>query len=430
MATKKGEFKKRISLGYHLDVKSGKKKQVTKMVTVFAKSQEEANAKFAVERVNLLKRIEELKTKLTMDQLAERYYEIKNNLKESTILSDNYRWKVIQPLIGKTNITDVKASVLESYFKDMENKGYSIGTIHNVYIVVNKYLNLAVEQEWLEKNPMLKLKYTKYASLPDANNDDSTETDVIAFYKFFLGKEAKTPFEMKFRAMLLLAADGCLRVSELMALSWKDIDLDEKSLYIRKAKQDYSKRDSGILGCGSYKIYTPKTKSSVRKVPMMDITVEALKLHKDNCEKYLKDNNLANEQGFLFYQTRNLPDRTKNHGKRKSNTVVFEVSPQKNNTFNQSLMRVAKKNNLSGFRSHKIRKTFYSLRLHKMNDSIFANYILGHGVNRSDQSYILGMYTHAAEKQAKWEGIFKNEVLDSNKDEQDKAQNKTLHTDA
>ena len=130
-------------------------------------------------------------------------------------------------------------------------------------------------------------------------------------------------------------------------------------------------------------------------------------------DKYLKDNNLMNKEEFLFFQTRNLPDRSKNYGKRKTGSEPIDVIPQMNNTFNQSLMRIARNNNLVAFRSHKIRKTFYSLRLRKMEDNIYANYILGHGVNRSDQSYILGMYRNAKEKQPKWENIFKDAVLAS-----------------
>lgn len=413
MAKKKIEikYKKRISLGYHEDIKSGIKKQLTKVVTVTASSEEEANVKFALEKQKLLSNIAEIKVSLTMNQLKERYYEIKDSLKKNTIRSDEANWKRIQPFVGNKQVTEISSAMLLGFFQSMEAKGYSLSTVHNVYTVVKKYLNLAVEQEWLTKNTILKLKYTKYAKLPDANNDDSVEEAVLAFYKMFLAKEARTPFEIRLKTMLLLASDGCLRVGELMALSWSDIDLDEKSMFIRKTKHDYSKSDSGSLKVKSYDITLPKTKSSYRKVPLMNSTVECLKLHQSNCEKYLADNNLVNREGFLFFQTRNLPDRTKNHNKRHKDSVELNVIPQKNNTFNQSLVRIAKKNNLVQFRSHKIRKTFYSLRLRKMEDAVYANYVLGHGVNRSDQSYILGMYRNAKEKQLKWEDIFKEVVF-------------------
>lgn len=414
MAKKKQlEFKKRISLGYHEDIKTGIKKQLTKVVTVTASSQDEANAKFAIEKEKLLKNIAEIKASMTMDQLAEKYYEVKDSLKKNTIRTDQANWKRIQPFVGSKQITEISSTVLLGFFQSMEAKGYSLSTIHNVYTVVKKYLNLAVEQEWLGKNPIIKLKYTKYAKLPDANNDDSVEEAVLSFYQMVLAKEAKTPFDVRLKAMLLLACDGCLRVGELMALSWSDIDLDEKSMFIRKAKHDFLKSDRNTLKVGRFDITAPKTKSSYRKVPLMDITVECLKLHRANCEKYLKDNNLMNKEEFLFFQTRNLPDRSKNHGKRKTGSEPIDVIPQMNNTFNQSLMRIARNNNLVAFRSHKIRKTFYSLRLRKMEDNIYANYILGHGVNRSDQSYILGMYRNAKEKQSKWENIFKDAVLAS-----------------
>ena len=87
-----------------------------------------------------------------------------------------------------------------------------------------------------------------------------------------------------------------LRIGEMIALTWKDIVLNKKTLNINK---NYTNK----LGTNSHKIVDPKTKNSIRIIDLDDDIVDLLKKHYDNEKQIYGFNNNMSVFGNVRYIT-------------------------------------------------------------------------------------------------------------------------------
>ena len=71
-----------------------------------------------------------------------------------------------------------------------------------------------------------------------------------------------------------------LRRGELRGLTWKYVDFDRKEISIVKNVVNVRGDD------GFWQVTTPKTKSSVRQIPIPNVLLNDLKLLKEKCEQY------------------------------------------------------------------------------------------------------------------------------------------------
>lgn len=77
---------------------------------------------------------------------------------------------------------------------------------------------------------------------------------------------------LKYRTIILLALDSGLRLGELMALQWNDIDMENGTLRVTKSNQ-------AIHGRGVF-TKAPKNQSSVRRLALSKSTLQLLQQHK------------------------------------------------------------------------------------------------------------------------------------------------------
>ena len=105
------------------------------------------------------------------------------------------------------------------------------------------------------------------------------------------------------KAGILLTMYTGLRIGELCALTWKEIDLEQKVLYVRKTLQRIYvkgwKRKTMVTAT------TPKTESSVREIPLPESIVKILKKIRSGKNTYL----LSGSESFI--EPRTLSNRFK-----------------------------------------------------------------------------------------------------------------------
>ena len=161
-----------------------------------------------------------------------------------------------------------------------------------------------------------------------------------------------------------------LRVGELAALTWKDIDFQRKCLNIEKTAVKYFERDEDMArSCGmSYHVvYGAKTANSVRTVPLCDEALYILgRLKKHHSE-------MQYENDFLAYDG--------------SQTVLIR-------SLDRTLRRLCKLCEIPVYNTHKIRKT-YATFLHDSKVPIkTVSMLLGHAdVTTTAKFYIKSDYT-------------------------------------
>lgn len=86
-----------------------------------------------------------------------------------------------------------------------------------------------------------------------------------------------------------------IRVGELVALKWKDIDFDKRTIYITKT---YYNPDNNTV---KYQLVPPKTKKSRRKIVVDTAVIETLKKLKEEQEKIIQHLGVSyNDNGYVF----------------------------------------------------------------------------------------------------------------------------------
>lgn len=171
-----------------------------------------------------------------------------------------------------------------------------------------------------------------------------------------------------------------LRLGEIVALRWENIDLDEKKIEIKLNAAIVSKeeqKDEGVLH-SEVILQTPKTKKSVRTLYIEEPLVSMLKdLRKEQLKKHLECGEAFENSGFVF---------TNDYGK-----MIHQRTVQ------DHFKRAIKKTGLPNLHFHSLRHTAATLMLYNGVDVRTVQEVLGH----EDIQTTLGIYTHVMEDMKK-----------------------------
>ena len=209
------------------------------------------------------------------------------NLKYHTIQAySNIIKNHIKPRLGFYRLSQIQTSTLQEVINAIYlEKAFSKNFMHNILKVLKGSFKYANESaQFIKDNPAVKVTMPKY---------DEPEKDPA---HIFTAEEIKMILE-RFRnnhAMyyaILTAYYTGLRVSEVFALTWEDIDFENKTLTVNKnvLKKNQSGATHGrhISGKATTVWYfgTCKTKSSYRKIKIGDTLLNALKEYKEGQER-------------------------------------------------------------------------------------------------------------------------------------------------
>lgn len=162
--------------------------------------------------------------------------------------------------INRTQAKRVKITDINKLVLLWKQSGVSNKTINDRMVLLKSAYNYGIDNAWLSVNPVKKIdkipKNTKKIQF-------LTEEEI----KLFLQYVHNFPIEKE--TALLVALYTGVRISELLAIHWSDIDFVNKTLHINK--QVYRR-----------KVSTPKTKYSDRKIILHDIVLNKLLEYKNS----------------------------------------------------------------------------------------------------------------------------------------------------
>ncbi len=233
--------------------------------------------------------------------------------------------KHIIRIFGKRKIDSIKASELTLWQNELL-KTLSNKTVINVRIVFNGIFEDALKDEIISKNPFLIIK----APSNIAKNEN------VPFSKDEIFQILES-CSLKIRAFFAIGFFTGMRTGEITALKWSDIDFNKKIISVKRS------RNKGIET-------TPKTKSSIRNVEILDVLLPYLENHLQ----------FKTDSEYVFLARGNNPFNSSN----KISTIYWK--------------KVLKELNIPYRNLYQMRHTFASLMIASGEDILWVANMLGH----------------------------------------------------
>jgi len=278
-----------------IDPITGKRKQKTK--SGFNTEQEAETAAAAlIHEVNEGTYLEE--SDKTFSEFTKEWlpiYSDSKDVKPGTIRVRLHEIGKLLPYFAQLKLRDITRKMYQDTLNDLKDQGYSDSTREGINRTGRMIFRKAVELELIKKDP------TEFAYVKkDKKTIEELEEEEIPKYlekeelALFLETAGINGLEHDDLVFLILAYTG-IRVGELVALKWKDIDFKNNTISITKTY--YNPNNNTV----EYQLLPPKTRKSRRKIVVDEDVINALKEHKKVQNKVIE--RLGNDyynQDFIF----------------------------------------------------------------------------------------------------------------------------------
>ncbi|ARF66566.1 site-specific integrase [Paenibacillus larvae subsp. pulvifaciens] len=260
---------------YIIDVginpKSGKRKQKKKGGFKTKQEAQEAAALLVTELAQGTY-VEEKNS--TFEEYAKEWlleYQSTGTVKISTIRLRQYCMKLLISYLAKLKLSNITTKQYQHVLLDLYNKGYSKNTIAGVHQTGKMIFQRATKLKIVKNNP------TSHAVIPKKQTtveELEAERDLPKYMEkedlaLFLRTAKEKGLDRDYAIFLTLAYTG-MRIGELCALKWPDINFSEQTISITKT---YYNPNNNIK---NYTLLTPKTKSSKRVIIVDKIVLDEL----------------------------------------------------------------------------------------------------------------------------------------------------------
>lgn len=258
--------------------------------------------------MGLMKKVKRYKLlrQTNFEEVAKKWLEMKrNSIKESTYY--NYMFivdKYLMPTLKKVSLKKLIDYNYNNFIQELKTN-LSVKTVRDITNVLKSILKYSQDE------------YKCSINLKTINMPKLNVVKIKVLNKREKGKlERYCLKENSLRSLgVVLCLYTGLRIGELCALKWEDIDLEERAIYVRKTLQRvYMEKDNN----SKIIINSPKTTSSIRKVPINNKLYEVLKpLKKEyknedffltgSSEKYIEPRNYQYMFKFILSESKVKP---------------------------------------------------------------------------------------------------------------------------
>lgn len=292
----------------------------------------------------------------------------KNRVKDSTFYLYNFLKKYLLDYFDeKIEIKTLNTMQIQFFIDNICSKHKHTTNI-SIFNFLKSLLYFAENFGFLDENK-IKIKkielISKRKTIEDLINDRDKKNIIYTLSDLdsIFAKIKKVKYEEKF--IFYLGLQTGMRIGEILALTWNDINFSENTIEITK---NYLKNVK-ILD-------TPKTLSSVRKIYISDEIKEELK----------KIKKIQNQNKFKFGK-----EYIKEYRNNKEVDYIFRKENGEQITYNTLLNTIKKIKRIDkNFHFHKLRHSFCSQYIQQGVDVLHIAKIMGHAsVNTT-----LKIYTH------------------------------------
>lgn len=302
-----------------------------------------------------------MKKQITIGEWFTEWFDVysKPNIKHSTAVSyECYIRKHINPSIGDIPIKKVTLDILQKFFND-KRKELSPKSLLNIRMMMHNAFKIAYLNDLVPKN------YIEYIVLPKVIKKEMRVLTKAEQEKLLI---AITNTDEPYAFGIFLCLSTGIRIGELCALTWDNIDFTNKLLKIRKTLQRLRTLDESDTKTKIY-IDTPKSQASIRDIPLTDSMIDALIKHKENMSSKCGLSIVASNQ-YVITQKINSPVEPKTMQDYFKATVEYSGITKAN--------------------FHSLRHTFATRALEAGIDFKTLSVLLGH----SDINVTMNRYAH------------------------------------
>ncbi|QVY61942.1 tyrosine-type recombinase/integrase [Cytobacillus gottheilii] len=291
-----------IDVGKYL--KLGKRKQIWRDNF---DTREEAEAAAA----SLIEKIKQGKFHIETDMLFKEYTDVwltnyieATNPKPGTVRIRKYGINKFLPYFKDIKLKSITEEMYQDVLKDLKvkgkrnGKGLGISTLETIHVTGRLLFGKANDKKLLNDNPTINAYITRDND-NIINEDDENSQDLPKFLEVeellhFLDIAHEKGLYMDTLIFYILSYTG-MRLGELIALKWKDIDFDKHTISINKTY--YNPKSNSK----KYLLLRPKTIKSKRVITVDTEIIEMLEKHKEEQEEMISHlgDSYCNK-GFIF----------------------------------------------------------------------------------------------------------------------------------
>ncbi|MCM1135400.1 MAG: site-specific integrase [Clostridium sp.] len=250
-----------------------------KYISVYGKTYREVKCR--MEQTKDICTRSDSQAELTLQQAVEIWMKEMEPYWKQTTYTSYYHLahKYIFPRLGKMRVNQIEESVLEKFLSEIRKDGKELSNryLRNICGIVLKAM----------KHMNRKSQYT--LKIPENPVRTLTKKQIILPREEELAKLEKYLLENSSDSTclgILTALYMGLRIGEICALTWGDIDLTEKVIYIRKNLQRV-KTDNLSGNSTKILLQEPKTCTSFRIIPIPSVLIPLLQARQEKDENYL-----------------------------------------------------------------------------------------------------------------------------------------------
>lgn len=283
-------------------------------------------------------------------------YEIKKEqVRSITFVAYEGRWKNhIKPFIGDKLTSEILPVHCINILQNAKKKGMKTSSINKIKMLLNSYFKFCKRNKMIDDNPITEDVY--------AVGEKSKERRFLTKKEQidFLISEKGKPY---YNACAFILQTG-LRVGEINALSWNDIDFENRIAEVSKSAKYHSK--------DGWEISEPKTENAIRKIPL---TEEAINILIDQREKKKKHKISNIKYANLIFSNKN------------GNPIYCD-------NYDKYLKKYAERANIPQFSIHSLRHTFATRCAGAKMPPKVLQKIMGHSTIQMTMNF----YVHADEE--------------------------------
>ncbi|MCP1226081.1 tyrosine-type recombinase/integrase [Sebaldella sp. S0638] len=212
-----------------------------------------------------------------LDEWYRNYVEL--NCKHHTKLSYSNIIKQLKKDLGHFKLKNLSPNIIQKYINEKSKKGLSANSLKNFKVVFKTALKYAVHPcEYIKNNPLQNI------TIPKKNERvKKIETITLEEFDFILSLFKQKHYKIAF----YIALHTGMRESEICALTWENVSLDNNVIYIKH---------NLIYHKGIIELSTPKSKSSYREISIGD-TLKNVLINEKN-----RQSDLKKEYGEYYYK--------------------------------------------------------------------------------------------------------------------------------